>query len=163
MSECSTYAGGTKVTLNGANKGASTASFYAPTAAGTAGQVLVYGASAPEWKDFSSVDLKVSSDIASISKTITTSWAELVSATNMANYCPATGTYVVQVSGSGIGTSSGVFSWSSGGSTEDEILLHRSGASTNIYLRLKNSALQIAGAAAISTAFAITVKIKRLI
>ena len=164
VAECSTYAGGTKVTLNGSNKGASTASFYAPTAVGTTGQVLVSaGSGAPAWKDFSTVDLKVSSDIASISKTITTSWAELVSATNMASYCTATGTYVVQVSGSGIGTSSGIFSWSSGGTTEDEILLHRSGATTNIYLRLKNSALQIAGAAAISTAFAITVKVKRLI
>ena len=143
----------------------SLATIYAPTAGGTAGQVLVAvgSTSAPAWKDFSTVDLKVSSDIASISKTITTSWAELVSADNMAKYCTATGTYVVQVSGSGIGTSSGIFSWSSGGTTEDEILLHRSGATTNIYLRLKNSALQIAGAAAISTAFAITVKIKRLI
>jgi hypothetical protein len=34
---CSTYAGGTKVTLNGTAKGASTASFYAPTGAGTSG------------------------------------------------------------------------------------------------------------------------------
>ena len=162
--ECSTYAGGTKVTLNGADKGASTASFYAPTAGGTAGQVLVSGgSSAPGWKDFSAVDLKTSSDVAAISKTITTSWAELVTAANMAKYCTATGTYVIQVSGSGIGTSSGVFSWSSGGTTEDEILLHRCGASTNIYLRLKNSALQIAGSAAISTAFTITVKVKRLI
>jgi hypothetical protein len=37
ITEGSTYAGGTAVTLNGASKGASTASFYAPTAAGTAG------------------------------------------------------------------------------------------------------------------------------
>lgn len=35
FSQASTYAGGTKVTLNGTNKGASTASFYAPTTAGT--------------------------------------------------------------------------------------------------------------------------------
>jgi hypothetical protein len=34
--EGSTYAGGTKVTLNSANKGASTASFYAPTTSGSA-------------------------------------------------------------------------------------------------------------------------------
>jgi hypothetical protein len=137
---------------------------YAPTGGGTAGQVLVSGGtSAPSWKNLTAVDLKTSSDVAAISKTITTSWAELVTAANMAKYCTATGTYVIQVSGSGIGTSSGVFSWSSGGTTEDEILLHRCGASTNIYLRLKNSALQIAGSAAISTAFTITVKVKRLI
>ena len=36
----STYAGGTKVTLNGSAKGGSTASFYAPTAVGTAGYIL---------------------------------------------------------------------------------------------------------------------------
>ena len=40
INECSTYAGGTAVTLNGASKGATTASFYAPTAAGTTGYIL---------------------------------------------------------------------------------------------------------------------------
>ena len=48
----STYAGGTKVTLNGSAKGGSTASFYAPTAAGTAGQILTSaGSGAPTWAD----------------------------------------------------------------------------------------------------------------
>ena len=47
-----TYAGGTKVTLNGTAKGASTASFYAPTTAGTAGQYLKSTAGAPEWATF---------------------------------------------------------------------------------------------------------------
>ena len=47
---CSTYAGGTKVTLNGANKGAADASFYAPTAAGTSGQVLTSSGGVPAWK-----------------------------------------------------------------------------------------------------------------
>lgn len=46
----STYAGGTKVTLNNSNKGASTASFYAPTSAGTSGQILTSaGSGAPSW------------------------------------------------------------------------------------------------------------------
>lgn len=49
FAECSTYAGGTKVTLNGTSKAASTASFYAPTGAGTSGQVLKSTAGAPEW------------------------------------------------------------------------------------------------------------------
>lgn len=50
--ECSTYAGGTKVTLNNDDKGGSTASFYAPTTAGTANQILVSAGetSAPTWK-----------------------------------------------------------------------------------------------------------------
>ena len=47
---CSTYAGGTKVTLNGTAKGGSTATFYAPTSAGTSGQYLVSsGSGAPAW------------------------------------------------------------------------------------------------------------------
>lgn len=47
----STYAGGTKVTLNGSDKGASTASFYAPTASGTSGQYLKSnGSGAPKWE-----------------------------------------------------------------------------------------------------------------
>jgi hypothetical protein len=48
---CSTYAGGTKVTLNGTDKGASTASFYAPTSAGTSGQILKSSGGAPSWAD----------------------------------------------------------------------------------------------------------------
>lgn len=50
--ECSTYAGGTNVTLNNSNKGGNTASFYAPTESGTANQILVSGGSstAPSWK-----------------------------------------------------------------------------------------------------------------
>lgn len=49
--ECSTYAGGTAVTLNNSSKAGSTASFYAPTGAGTAGEDLVSsgGTSAPAW------------------------------------------------------------------------------------------------------------------
>lgn len=46
----STYAGGTKVTLNGTDKGASTATIYAPTVVGTSGQILKSnGSGAPTW------------------------------------------------------------------------------------------------------------------
>ena len=46
----STYAGGTNVTLNGSPKGGSTASFYAPTSAGTANYMLISnGSGAPSW------------------------------------------------------------------------------------------------------------------
>lgn len=56
FAECSTYAGGTAVTLNGTSKAASTASMYAPTSAGTSGQVLVSsGSGAPTWKNVASV------------------------------------------------------------------------------------------------------------
>ena len=57
FAECSTYAGGTAVTLNGTSKGASAASFYAPTAAGTSGQILVSaGSGAPSWQSAASVE-----------------------------------------------------------------------------------------------------------
>lgn len=52
FSKASKYAGGTLVTLNGSGKGASTASFYAPTGAGTSGYVLKSsGSGAPDWSN----------------------------------------------------------------------------------------------------------------
>jgi hypothetical protein len=54
---CSTYAGGTKVTLNGTDKGASTASFYAPTTVGTNYYILTSnGSGAPSWSNTISPD-----------------------------------------------------------------------------------------------------------
>ena len=51
--EANTYAGGTAVTLNGSSKASSTASFYAPTGAGTSGQYLKSsGSGAPVWETF---------------------------------------------------------------------------------------------------------------
>ena len=51
VSAGSTYAGGTKVTLNGSDKGGSTASFYAPTSAGTSGYFLKSnGSGEPSWQ-----------------------------------------------------------------------------------------------------------------
>ncbi len=63
VTACSTYAGGTKVTLNGTNKGASTASFYAPTTAGTSGYLLQSnGSGAPTWKSNTRATAAVSAD-----------------------------------------------------------------------------------------------------
>jgi hypothetical protein len=51
LSECNTYAGGTKVTLNGTDKGGSTASAYAPTTVGNDGNVLrSSGSGEPSWE-----------------------------------------------------------------------------------------------------------------
>ena len=50
FSACSAYAGGTAITLNGTSKAGNTASFYAPTTAGSDGQLLMSGGSTkPEW------------------------------------------------------------------------------------------------------------------
>lgn len=54
--ECLQYAGGTKVTLNGASKEGQAASFYAPTSAGTDGYILVSnGSGAPSWQSPSNI------------------------------------------------------------------------------------------------------------
>ena len=56
FAECSTYAGGTAVTLNGSSKAASTATFYAPTTAGTSGYYLKSsGSGAPTWTSFPTI------------------------------------------------------------------------------------------------------------
>ena len=54
--ECSTYAGGTAVTLNNSSKAASTASFYAPTTGGTQNTQALIGngaTAAPKWVNIS--------------------------------------------------------------------------------------------------------------
>lgn len=53
------YAGGTKVTLNGIDKGANVASFYAPEDSGSNNQVLISSGdkSPPEWTDQSSLEV----------------------------------------------------------------------------------------------------------
>lgn len=49
---CSTYAGGTRITLNGTSKTGTTASFYAPTTAGSSNYILTSnGNGAPSWKN----------------------------------------------------------------------------------------------------------------
>ena len=57
FAECSSYAGGTAVTLNGSSKAASTASFYAPTTYGTSGYYLKANGSgvAPTWTSFPTI------------------------------------------------------------------------------------------------------------
>lgn len=60
VAEADTYAGGTKVTLNGIDKGSNSASFYAPTSYGTSGYVLTAGEGAnvpPKWTDPSSISV----------------------------------------------------------------------------------------------------------
>ena len=49
---CTTYAGGTKLTVNGSNKGGSSAAIYAPTTGGTSGYILKSaGTAAPVWAE----------------------------------------------------------------------------------------------------------------
>lgn len=67
--ECSTYAGGTAVTLNGTSKAASTASFYAPTAVGTSDYVLKSsGSGAPSWVAQSTLSVGTASKLGTATK-----------------------------------------------------------------------------------------------
>ena len=99
-----------------------------------------------------------------VTKAITTSWVSVISATDLNSLLTeGSGTYIVQVYGAtSIGYSSGIMSWHTSGSTNDEILLHRTGASINIYLRLSSRALQIAGSDAVASQ-SISFKFKKLI
>ena len=73
FAECSTYAGGTAVTLNGTSKAGSSASFYAPTSVGSSGQYLKStGSGEPSWTNFPTIPSKMS-DIATISVSAITS------------------------------------------------------------------------------------------
>ena len=68
--KASKYAGGTKITLNNADKGASTASVFAPESGGTSGYVLVSGGanSAPTWTNPSYVAVGSASTATSATK-----------------------------------------------------------------------------------------------
>lgn len=81
--EANTYAGGTAVTLNGSGKGASTASFYAPTTAGTTSQVLIGGGNAPTWTNIS--DLVPSSAASATYATYDASESSNTTKTTIAN------------------------------------------------------------------------------
>jgi hypothetical protein len=91
FSECSTYAGGTAVTLNGDNKGGTTASFYAPTTAGDAGKYLKSnGSGAPAWADLpADSDTKVTQTKTASSNT---SWRPIILGAKYAANTPSTST-----------------------------------------------------------------------
>lgn len=62
---CTKYAGGTKVTLNGSDKGGTDATIYAPTSGGTAGYILKSAgtASAPVWEALETVDAYTKAEV----------------------------------------------------------------------------------------------------
>lgn len=73
--ECTTYAGGTAVTLNGTSAAGSTASFFAPTAGGTANTQALVGngaAAAPKWVNIAP-SLTVGAGTASAAPTVNVS------------------------------------------------------------------------------------------
>ena len=61
---CSTYAGGTSVTLNSTSKASMTASFFAPTTAGTSNYILTSnGSGEPSWRNSVNVDVMSSTSL----------------------------------------------------------------------------------------------------
>lgn len=57
IEECSTYAGGTKVKLNGSDQGSKDIEIYAPTTVGTSGQILKSTGGAPTWVNQSTLSV----------------------------------------------------------------------------------------------------------
>lgn len=100
-SACLDYAGGTAVTLNGASKAASTASFYAPTSAGTSGYSLKSnGSGAPRWANSRTVQINgaISSgakNCASVSFVITSGATEYQLSKGLWYYSGTYGVFIV--------------------------------------------------------------------
>ena len=164
------YSNSTKVSVNGHTHnyagsdsagGAATSANKLNTNAGSSSKPVYFSNGVPV-ECTSIVNVGILSK--SVTKAITTSWVDLLSATELNTVLTeGAGTYIIQVYGAtSIGYSSGIMSWHTSGSTNDEILLHRTGASTNIYLRLSSRALQIAGSAAVASQ-SISIKFKKLI
>ncbi len=91
---------------------------------------------------------------------LSTSWTTFYTASELGSL--TAGTYLIQIYGSGIGYSSGIMSWDTSGSSDDEILLHRTGASTSVYARLSSRNLQLAASGSLSSR-TIKVTFKKLI
>lgn len=156
---CSKYAGGTQVKLNGDTHAGEIIDIYAPTNSGAPGLVLTSTGGVPEWKDI----LATGSYTRTVSVAISTNWSTLLSGSIMNQLLGEDiGTYVIQVISSKAGVCSGIMSWNTSGTTMDEILLHRTGASTNIYLRLSSRVLQVAAASSIERE-SIKITFKKLI
>ena len=108
VTACSTYAGGTAVTLNGTSKAATTASFYAPTGAGTSGQVLKSnGSGAPSWVDQSTIAAGTAANFAT-AKTIALTGDVVGSASGGASGGWSVATTLATQSGLSAGTYSAV-------------------------------------------------------
>lgn len=101
-SACYDYAGGTAVTLNGASKAANTASFYAPTGAGTSGQILKSTAGTPEWINQSAI---TAGALTTVSKTAwgRTYWTSGGVPDNISGDMSNVGNIAFQASGKNIG------------------------------------------------------------
>ena len=101
-SACSDYAGGTAVTLNGSSKAANTASFYAPTGAGTSGQILKSTAGTPEWINQSAI---TAGALTTVSKTAwgQTYWTSGGVPTNISGDMSSVGNIAFSASGKNIG------------------------------------------------------------
>ena len=92
---CTTYAGGTAVTLNGTSLAGSTASFYAPTSTGTSGQFLKWPASGnvPTWETFPTIPAAPGTLNTTATTAQSTAASEALSGTITLHKIAKTGTY----------------------------------------------------------------------
>lgn len=150
-------------TINNSHSYTSSTTIYAPSAGGTAGQVLMSaGATAtPTW----GMTL-YSYTTAAMALSLNT-WTNVATAANLGN--PATGTYVIQVTAGGV-IYSGIMSWDAATTTAsvyDEILLHSASTSTaHVTARINRTSglyLQLCALDAAVASGAITIKMRQVI
>ena len=151
-------------TINGAHDYTSSTTLFAPTSAGTSGQILVSnGNGAPEW---ATTENYTTTTIAAANYSLSNAeWTALT------NALPTTsGTYALYIDDSTNGSYAGIFAIEGGAKEKiDEIPLHWATAatttadSTRIYAAVKEGKLQLSSNNSSATTYNLTIKYKRII
>ena len=151
-------------TINGVHNYTSSSTFFAPTSAGTSGQILKSnGSGAPSWI---TVENYTTSTIVSANYSLSKdSWTAVSTA------LPTTsGTYALYIDDSTNGSYAGIFAIEGGAKEKlDEIPLHWATAATTtadskrVYAAIKEGKLQLASNDSSATTYTLTIKYKRII
>lgn len=143
---------------------------FAPTTAGTAGQVLVSsGNGAPTWGSPSGLTAGSLTPIQLFSGSVSVSssgWTDIGTGTSTVKFDSRdTGTYAIQITSGTNFVASGVFSvYKNLSNVSDEIPLHVcTSKSTRLYLRTMENKLQIASNDTSATSWSITIKIAKIL
>ena len=143
---------------------------FAPTTAGTAGQVLVSsGSGAPTWGSPSGLTAGSLTPIQLFSGSVSVSssgWTDIGTGTSTVKFDSRdTGTYAIQITSGTNFVASGVFSvYKNLSNVSDEIPLHVCASkSTRLYLRTMENKLQIASNDTSATSWSITIKIAKIL
>lgn len=164
-----TTVNGTAWAMAGTTNGAAF-TIFAPTTAGTAGQVLVSsGSGAPTWGSPSGLTAGSLTPIQLFSGSVSVSssgWTDIGTGTSTVKFDSIdTGTYAIQITSGTNFVASGIFSvYKNLSNVSDEIPLHVcTSKSTRLYLRTMENKLQIASNDTSATSWSITIKIAKIL